>query len=342
VTAGLGSLALVLALAPTVAESRAHAASRAAKCDRLASTSGDDRAPGTASRPFRSAERLVESLRPGQTGCLQGGTFEEDLAIERGGAPGKPITLRSAPGRRATLVGVLDVKDSADDVVLAGLRLIGRGRASPQVNGDRVTFRGNEITNRNTGICLLLGAGFESRYGRARNVVIDRNHIHHCGRLPARGHDHGIYVEGTDGVRITNNVINDNADYGIHLYPDAQGTYVARNVIDQNGGGVVFAGEDADGEYEREYASSNNVVRNNVISNSREKHNVESSWGGPVGVSNLATRNCLWNGARGNMSDRVGFRSVANVVARPLFRNRAGGDFRLRRGSACARILTGR
>lgn len=334
---------LALALSPAAAEPRAAPApSRAAKCNRAASTSGADEAPGTVSRPFRSVERLVRSLRAGQTGCLLGGTFQEDLVIRRGGRPGKPITLRSAPGRRATLVGVLYVSADADDVVLADLRLIGSGRASPQVNGDRVTFRGNEITNGNRGICLLLGAGFESHYGRARNVLIDRNRIHHCGRLPATGHDHGIYVEGANGVRITNNVIHDNADYGIHLYPDAQGTYIARNIIDGNGGGVIFAGEEAGGEYERDYASSGNVVRNNVISDSRRQHNVESWWGGPVGVRNLATRNCLWNGARGNLSDQVGFRSAANVVARPRFRNRAAGDYRLKPGTACAKILAGR
>ena len=74
---------------------------------------------------------------------------------------------------------------------------------------------------------------------------------------PVTGHDHGIYVEGANGVRITNNLIYDNADYGIHLYPDAEGTYVARNVIDGNGGGVIFAGEDSGGEYDRSaYAST--------------------------------------------------------------------------------------
>ena len=62
-------------------------------------------------------------------------------------------------------------------------------------------------------------------------------------RLPATGFDHGIYLNQTRGVRITNNYIYDNADYGVHLYPNAQGTYVANNVIDGNGRGVTFSGE---------------------------------------------------------------------------------------------------
>ena len=328
--AGVASVIVLVSGAPTaIAKSQAGAPSSRA-CDQ------------TARSPGQTVEQLVDRLRPGQVGCLRG-TFEEDVLIDRGGTPGRPITLRSAPGTRARLIGVLDISAPANDVVITGLRLHGRGRASPQVNGDRVVLRGNEITNGHRGICLLLGAGFEEDPAlRARNVVIDHNRIHDCGRLPADGHDHGIYVEGTNGVRITGNVIYDNADYAIHLYPDAQGTYVARNVMDGNGGGVIFAGEKAGGEYENEYASANNVVRNNVISNSREYHNVESSWGGPTGAGNLATRNCLWNGADGNVSEQVGFRANKNVVARPVFRKRSRGDFRLKPDTVCARIRAGR
>jgi parallel beta-helix repeat protein len=340
---GLSAFVALAAVVATAATSAGAGVGDLARpknpCNRAASPAGDDGAAGTPTRPFESVERLVDALRPGEVGCLLGGTFSEHVVIRRGGSPGRPITLRSAPGRRARLVGTLDVGTS--DIVIAGLRLDGRGRASPQVNGVRITFRGNEITNEE-GICVILGAGFESGYDRARSVVIDRNRIHNCGRLPPTGHDHGIYVEGTNGVRITNNFIYDNADYGIHLYPDAQGTYVARNVIDGNGGGVIFAGEDSGGEYDRAYASRNNVVRNNVISNSRVSHNIESWWGGPAGSGNIATRNCLWNGADGNVSDEVGFRAAGNIVARPIFRDRRRGDLRLKPRTACSRILSGR
>ena len=42
----------------------------------------------------------------------------------------------------------------------------------------------------------------------------------------------------------------------MQLFPDAQHTYVARNVIDGNGEGVVFSRK-----------SAGNIVENNVISN---------------------------------------------------------------------------
>jgi len=56
----------------------------------------------------------------------------------------------------------------------------------------------------------------------------------------------------------------DKADRGVQLFPDAQKTYVAGNVIDGNGQGVVFS-----------RVSSNNVVENNLISNPVVRYNIE-------------------------------------------------------------------
>jgi hypothetical protein len=74
-----------------------------------------DRVVSPADGP-RAVQRLVRSLRPGQTGCLAAGTYEEDVTIRRGGSgeDGR-VTLRSKPGARAVLVGRLVVADSAND-----------------------------------------------------------------------------------------------------------------------------------------------------------------------------------------------------------------------------------
>jgi parallel beta-helix repeat protein len=274
----------------------------------------------------------------GQTGCLLGGTFAESLSVSTGGAAGSPKRLASAPGYQATLRGILSISDSANDLVFENLVLDGQNQnatPSPQVNGDRITFRGDEVTNANSAICFVLGGSFE-RYGRARDVVIERNRIHHCGRLPVTGHDHGIYVEGADNARITDNLIYANADWGIHLYPDSDGSYIAYNVIDGNGAGLIFAGERAGGEYQHDYASDNNLVEQNIITNSTVRYNVESWWGGPLGVGNVARQNCFWHGHLGDVDlSEGGFTVSANIVADPLYVNRLAFDFRLQPGSPC-------
>jgi len=302
-------------------------------CDRYAATTGSDAAAGSAAAPFRTAQKLLDSLSDGQTGCLASGTYSEDLRVNHGGAQGSPVRLTSAPGNRATVVGRLYVPAGSNDVVLADLNLNGANASnlpSPTVDGDRVTLTGDDITDGHTGICLAIGS---LQWGTAHDVVVDGNRIHDCGRLPygSTNHDHGIYIESARRVVITNNYIYDNADRGIQLYPDAQGTTISNNVIDGNGEGIIFSGDSG-------LASSDNVASRNVISNSRVRHNVESWWpsGNPVGTGNVASGNCLWNGAQGNVGDQVGFTAGGNSVTDPLFVDRGAKNFSVPAGSSCA------
>ena len=217
--------------------------------------------------------------------------------------------------------------DQANNVAFQQLDLDGYNRAklpSPTVNGDNVAFRDNDITNRHTSICFLLGS---REWGRARGAVLERNRIHNCGQLPPTNHHHGIYAEATDNARIVNNWIYDNADRGVQLFPDAQRTYVARNVIDGNGEGVVVS-----------RTSSNNVVENNVISNPVVRYNLEDFE--LTGTGNVARRNCLWStrhgvGNPGGLPPALAWPAVENIFTDPGFVNRAAKDFRLLPGSPC-------
>ena len=287
-----------------------------------------------------TVQRLVDALRPGEVGCLFPGTYSGRVSIHRGGKPGKPIVLTSA-SRRAHVRGAFWVADDANDVVVTRLRLDGSttgGQPSPQINGDRVVFRDNDVSNNHTGICFAVGGGFAD-YGLAHRTVIDSNRIHDCGRLPRTNHDHGIYLEGSRGARVVGNLIYRNADWGVHLYPDADGTYVGHNVIDGNGGGLIVAGDS--GEADQPLSSDNNLIELNVITNSTAVHNIQAWWGATVGIGNLARRNCLWNGRAGNVGDRDGLRITGSVVADPGFVNRRAANFRMRTISRCRRLDAG-
>ncbi len=294
--------------------------------------------------PGQSVQQLADLLAPGEVGCLRGGTYDEAVTITRGGTAGRPVTLRSYPDETATLVGRLVMKKDADHVTVEQLVLDGRNESrlpSPTVNGDNVTFRMNDVTNRNSAICFVIGASNVDnsvKWGRAHNTLIEGNRIHNCGKLPAANHDHGIYVEGADDTRIVGNWIYDNADRGIQLYPDAQRTTVTGNVIDGNGTGVIFSGEGP--------ASSNdNLVYGNVITNARLRENVESWWGGAPGHGNLLRDNCVGGGPRDDGDGGIntsggGFSARGNRVATPEFVNRAGKDFRLAPTSPCRSLYT--
>lgn len=263
------------------------------------------------SSPRQSPQAFVRSLRPGQTGCLRPGVH---IAGRDGIKFSRPrVTLRSRGRGPAILVGRVWIARGANRVKIRDLVLDGRNprdQASPVVNANRTVFRDNEITNRNTAICLLLGS---DDYGRAVGTRILHNRIHDCGRLPATNHDHGIYVAFATRTVIQRNRIYDNADRGIQLYPDADGTLITDNVISGNGQGIIFSGTS-------KHVSSNNVVKRNIVKNSTLRFNIEYNWkGSHVGGGNVVKRNCIFGGAKdegggGIKAPYVGFAARDNRV----------------------------
>ena len=313
-------------------------ATAAVACAAYAGPNGSDTGAGSLSSPFRTAQRLVNELAAGGTGCLLAGTYVGNIAFSAGN-----VTLMSAPGARALLRGYIWIKDSADGVTLSDLAVDGHDVApiTVQVQGDRAILRRLNLTNRNklnsnnTGSCLLLGIVTAP----AVDPLVEQSRIHHCGGGNG-GHDHAIYTEFTRRAVIRNNYLYDNPGFGISMYPDTQNALIEHNVIDGNGyenrGNVTFSGEEAGGEYDRDYASDNNLLRNNIVTNSRARYNIDSYYPTIQPGGNLVTDNCVWNAPWGNMTSEGGFAYVANLDRDPLFVDRAAKDFRLHEGSPCA------
>jgi hypothetical protein len=313
-------------------------------CTRYAAPWGRDGNRGTEARPFRTAQRLARSLRAGQTGCLRAGVYDdaEDgyvLRIDRGGAPSASITIRSYPGERAKLVGIIQVRNSAAGVTLSHLGIEGTGGANTvKIYAPDVVVEDSDITNVARGeSCMILGSN--SGGGQAARVIVRRNRFHDCGAAANLNHDHGIYAQNVVDGQIVGNVFWNSAAYAIHLYPNARRTRIAYNVIDGGGlstrGGVVFGGDD-------DYASSENVVERNVIAFAQTE-NITSTWGDTVGSGNLARKNCVWGGKETNIDDSDGgFLAYSNTVAPPRFVNRRKRDYRLQRDSRCRRVVGAR
>jgi Right handed beta helix region len=218
---------------------------------------------------------------------------------------------------------------------VAGLRLTSHDPqyAIPlKVQADRVAIVGNDITAARSISCVLVGSD-----RTVSGVVIEDNRIRRCGRTGKL--DHLMYVVHSRNAVIRHNLLVDNrGGWAVHLYPDADGTLVEGNVIDSNEGGVIFAGSG------RGDTSDGNVVRENVITNSSPRWNIESSWsGGPSGEGNSASRNCLFStgpGTPSGLGREDGFDESDNVVAKgPVYVDRQAGDYRLRRDSTCAAVV---
>lgn len=303
----------------------------AGRCKRFASPRGSDRARGTRRRPFRTVKRLTRSLRRGQTGCLLAGRYRH-RGVAHIRRPG--VTLRNVHGARARVDGTVWIDPSATGARVAGLFLT---TSDPlfsiplKVQADRAVVTGNVITGRRSTICLVVGSAHA-----ARGVLVERNRILHCGRVGK--YDHLIYLVHSRDAVVRWNVLSGNpGGWAVHLYPDADGTLIEHNVIDRNEGGVIFAGDGSQ-------TSDDNLVRNNAITFSGPRWNVEGSWSdGPAGTGNSADHNCLYSsgpGAPAGIGDLDGFAAADNVVVdRSPYGAGQGAGHRFAAGSPCAGLV---
>ena len=302
-------------------------------CRRYAATWGSKHGNGSRAHPVRGPHRLVKMLKAGQTGCLRGGIYHQrQTTIRR-----RNVTLQSAPGERATLRGRIVLQGRGDRVI--GMRLDGSygprcdssacgTLPSPTINAPDGVIALDDISSHDAGICVHPRAWHGLRPDRFKILF---NRIHDCGRRPHTDHDHGIYVADGNGGQIIDNVVYDNADRGIQLYPDAHGTLVLHNTVDGNGSGVVYS--------ER---SSGNRVRDNIFTNSVVRWNAETFnlWG----RGNLFAGNCVRAGNRNSRYNENGGVALPRMVAqhgnrrahRDVYFSRRAGDFRIRRNSSCA------
>jgi Right handed beta helix region len=270
-----------------------------------------------------SISSFVNSLSPGQVGCLQG-SFSQSIDITAAG-----VTLESVPGTTASICGELDVEDSADNVTVQNLTLDGScagGSIGIYMRGENTLLQGNEITNKHQGpSCILVGqspAGWD-----ANNVTIRRNVIHDCGIDATR--DQGIYVLRTTGTVIEDNTIYNTSAFAMQYWGQVTNTTYRYNVSDggpnTSRGNLIVGADSGTPPY-------NNTVHDNIIAYTKHV----AFEGGFGGTNNVVSNNCVWQ-TSGMFSGSNGWTDGGgNVSVDPQFVDRANHNYALKSGSPCA------
>lgn len=280
------------------------------------SPSGSDSNDGSSASPWRTLDRAMTSVSPGDTVVVRAGTYGargQKLLLEVSGEPSAPITIMGDPaGPLPTVLGFVRV--SGDHLRLRRLLFdgpTGQVMTPTTVNplGEEVQIAvyGNDIEIANSEIRdNLWHAGI---YVEGGSVRITGNYIHHNGnftRAEQANLDHGIYFARGTGI-VANNLIEHNLAHGMQLYPYAADVLVTHNTIVDNGkAGVMVAN-----------SAANNLIVNNIVAfnkdNSIRSHKL-------TGTGNTVATNIVYGNGNGNIGTSAdGLTFTGNIVQDPRF-----------------------
>jgi hypothetical protein len=122
------------------------------------SLSGSDSNPGTMSRPWRTIQHAVNSVKPGDTVTIHEGTYEEEIVLNNSGTADDPITFTAAPEESVTVEG-LEITTGTAHVNLYDLRIEGQSdwRVWLRGNNHHIVLKGFTVIGGETGVRITWG-----------------------------------------------------------------------------------------------------------------------------------------------------------------------------------------
>jgi len=169
--------------------------------DYYVSTSGADTQPGSLAQPWRTIQKAADTLQPGDTVYVRGGTYARATLNVSGTGADRRITFSAYPGE----VPVIDATGVTPPSGNTALFLIQSKKW--------VTFRGFELRNYQTADRTQVPAGVHIS-GACEGIEIRDCHIHGIvntgGNVANPGNAFGIAVYGSSTTPMTKIVIDGN------------------------------------------------------------------------------------------------------------------------------------
>ena len=193
--------------------------------DYYVSTNGSNTNPGTLQSPFKNIQKALDSVKPGDTISIRGGTYKEKLTVKTSGTSGNPILIKNYENENVVI----------DGSGVSGSNII------YVYNKNYITIKGLEICNSSSGDTptgiLIEGYGegiqilnnkvhdvhtTDNAFGIAvyatngttpiNNLLIQGNEVYNC----TLGQSESLTVNGNvTNFKILNNKVHDNDNIGI-------------------------------------------------------------------------------------------------------------------------------
>jgi hypothetical protein len=291
---------------------------------------GSDGASGTAHAPWRTVQKALDTLAPGQTVVIRRGVYAQNLTMARSGTPEKPITLHGEPGA-VLAAGTGESQNvpltfqGASYVRVAGVEI--RGATGSSTADVYATEGAHDVE---LSRCDVHGSTRQGLFAdrTTSRVTVAGCFVHDNGGAGPSHLDHNIYLEGRDQTVVRSVISGARNGAGVQIYPDSDGVLVAHNTIVRNSLDGVIVGGDGGTTSDRARIFNNIVALNG-------RYGISTYWSGPVGSDDVARRNLAWKNGAGQFVGG-GMQYSENRVADPRFVNPAMGDWRTRAANAGA------
>lgn len=220
---------------------------------------GSDSNNGSATSPFLTVQKALDTVQAGQTIYLRSGTYTGLNTFKSSGTEGKYITIKNYPTEKPYLTatantdGAIFALDGNDYIKIEGLEI--GDFSSQQAYGILLNADENHIIIRNNNIhniattkpgendngeanAILCYAEGKTEELSINNICIENNEVHHN----TTGWCESVSVTGNAKyINIINNTVHDNTNIGIDFYGNAG--YCPVKALDQPRYGVAAGNE---------------------------------------------------------------------------------------------------
>lgn len=311
------------------------------------SPTGSDAAVGSASKPWKTLQKAVDSVVAGDTVNVAKGDYAGFAKYGLKGTADKPIVFLAEPG-----VNIVS-KAPAETALDVGIELSGYDPASGSAY---VTLSGFNVNNASGTIKGSLSAGIRTRYSHDISIencgVVSAGWVGvyaaYCSRLTisncssvgnnlfvdaGTARNHGIYIaNSSSNVSIIGCTVGGNNGNGLHLNGDGgvnTGFTIEGNTIYGNGslGGSAINGD----------GLQNSTIKNNLIVANKSKgialYNIDATG---ESTGNLLDGNIV---AQANGRDALQLTAAGNTVTGGAYVNLAGPAGAVASGNTIKNVL---